>query len=247
MLRVRTGPKALRAVGGSFFKLWESGKINRPEHTAGGSQNKGTEKLQRRAAPSPLEEGGRGDGKGANSVPERPPPPTRRTGPRFRSKDFLKPDLPRAGAAKGKGALHPGRERPSLWLPESLAALGRGAPHPGKVHPGLWLPEPRREKARRIQGEGAQASGCLSPQAGEGTKCRRNRIRAFVEDPKTGTALSAGRSIQSSREPEQCRRGKHRHPSTGQTQCGRNTGSAPDIHRHLPAAPRPPRSRTDLI
>ena len=24
MLRVRTGPKALRAVGGSFFKLWES-------------------------------------------------------------------------------------------------------------------------------------------------------------------------------------------------------------------------------
>ena len=24
MLRVRTGPKALRAVGGSIFKLWES-------------------------------------------------------------------------------------------------------------------------------------------------------------------------------------------------------------------------------
>ena len=24
MLRVRTGPKALRAVGGSFFKLWDS-------------------------------------------------------------------------------------------------------------------------------------------------------------------------------------------------------------------------------
>ena len=36
--------------------------INRPEHTAGGSQNKGTEKLQRRAAPSPLEVGGRGRG-----------------------------------------------------------------------------------------------------------------------------------------------------------------------------------------
>ena len=59
----------LRAVGGSSFKLWESKekltcrKINRPEHTAGGSQNKGTEKLQRRAAPSPLEVGGRGRGK----------------------------------------------------------------------------------------------------------------------------------------------------------------------------------------
>ena len=24
MLRVRTGPKALRAIGGSFFKLWDS-------------------------------------------------------------------------------------------------------------------------------------------------------------------------------------------------------------------------------
>ena len=24
LLRVRTGPKALRAVGGSFFKLWDS-------------------------------------------------------------------------------------------------------------------------------------------------------------------------------------------------------------------------------
>ena len=39
-----------------FFKLWESErKIDRPEHTAGGSQNKGIEKLQRRASPSPLE------------------------------------------------------------------------------------------------------------------------------------------------------------------------------------------------
>ena len=88
---MRTGPKALRAVGGSSFKLWESeGKINRPEHTAGDSQNKGTEKLQRRAGPSPLEEGGSGEGKGANSAPEKPPPPTRQTGLRFLSKDFLR-------------------------------------------------------------------------------------------------------------------------------------------------------------
>ena len=65
LLRVGTGQRALRAVGGSFFKLWESeGIIDRPEHTTGGSQNKGTEKLQRRAAPSPLEVGGRGRGKG---------------------------------------------------------------------------------------------------------------------------------------------------------------------------------------
>ena len=69
LLRVRTGQKALRAVGGRFFKLWESeGKINRPEHTAGGSQNKGTEKLQRRASLRWTgrylpEVGGRGRGK----------------------------------------------------------------------------------------------------------------------------------------------------------------------------------------
>ena len=65
-------------------------KINRPEHTASGSQNKGTEKLQRRAGPSLLEVGGRGEGKGANSAPEKPPPPTLQTGPRFLSEDLLR-------------------------------------------------------------------------------------------------------------------------------------------------------------
>ena len=70
--------------------MGEQGKINRPELTAGGSQNKGTEKLQRRAGPSLMEVGGRGEGKGANSAPEKPPPPTLQTGPRFLSKDFLR-------------------------------------------------------------------------------------------------------------------------------------------------------------
>ena len=42
-LRVGTGQRALRAAGGRFFKLWESeGRIDRREHTSGGSQNKGT-------------------------------------------------------------------------------------------------------------------------------------------------------------------------------------------------------------
>ena len=72
-LRVGTCQKALRAVGGRFFKLWESeGRIDRLEHTAGGSQNKGTEKLQR-AAPSPLKVGGRGRGKG-QTQPQRSHP-----------------------------------------------------------------------------------------------------------------------------------------------------------------------------
>ena len=67
MLRVRTGSIARE-------------KINQPEFTASGSQNKGTEKLQRRAGPFLLEVGGRGEGKGANSAPERPPPPILQTG-----------------------------------------------------------------------------------------------------------------------------------------------------------------------
>ena len=81
MLRVRTGLKALRAAGESFFKLWDSKEKLIIPKTAGGSQNKGTEKLQRRAGPSPLEVGGSGEGKGANSTPEKPPPPTLQTGP----------------------------------------------------------------------------------------------------------------------------------------------------------------------
>ena len=45
----------------------------------------------------------------------------------------------------------------------------------------------------RTQGECArQARGCLSCTGGEGTKCRHNRVRAFVENLKTGTARSAG-------------------------------------------------------
>ena len=99
LLRVRTGPEALRAIGGSFFKLCDSKrereKINRPEHTASRSQNKGTEKLQRRASlrptsPSPPGVGGRGEVKGANSAPEMGSPPTLQTGLQFLFKDFLR-------------------------------------------------------------------------------------------------------------------------------------------------------------
>ena len=115
MLRVGTRQKARRAVGGSFSKLGEQGKINQPEHTASGSQNKGTEKLQRRAGPSPLDEGGRGEGKGANSAPEKPPPPTLQTGPRFLSKDFLRPDR--------RCALGPPREKVHRARGESAKPL----------------------------------------------------------------------------------------------------------------------------
>ena len=78
-------------------------KINWPKHTSGGSQNKGTEKLQRRAGPSPLEVGGRGEGKGANSAPEKPPPPTLQTGPRFLSKAFLRFWMVNIRCREGRG------------------------------------------------------------------------------------------------------------------------------------------------
>ena len=110
VFRVRTRPKALRAVGGSFFFFFSfifinwrvlsyigiaREKINPPEHTTGCSKNKGTEKLQRSASlrwtGSFLPEvGGRGEGKGANSAAEKPRPPTLQTGLQFLSKDSLR-------------------------------------------------------------------------------------------------------------------------------------------------------------
>ena len=52
---------------------------------------------------------------------------------------------------------------------------------------------PRRGEGAPHPGRGAhQAPGCLSCWGGEGTKRRRNRVPAFVEDPKTGTARNAG-------------------------------------------------------
>ena len=129
--------------------MGEQGKINWPEHTTGGVQNKGTEKLQRRAGPSPLEVGGRGQGKGANS-------------------------------ARRRHRLPHGKQVPGSDLKTSRDPTGSARwAHGGKrrAAPGESVPKPLAARAT---------------QAGEGTKGRRNRIRAFVEDPKTGTALNAG-------------------------------------------------------
>ena len=147
--------------------MGEQGKINRPEHTAGGSQNKGTEKLQRRAGPSPLEAGGGGGERGKLS-PRAATPSHPANRPRFLSKDFQRPDRRRAlGPRREKARRTWGRVHTSPWLPRPLAVEGKGTPHPGRTRANLWLP-------------------------------------------------------------------------------GQNTASAPHTQRHLPAAPRPPRSRTEL-
>ena len=81
------------------LKLWDSKrereKTNRPEHTAGRSQSKGSEQVQRRArwlwtSPAPPEAGGRGEGKEANSAPKMASPTTLQTGLQFLTKDFLR-------------------------------------------------------------------------------------------------------------------------------------------------------------
>ena len=137
MLRVRTGPKALRAVRGSFFKLWESkekltGLNTRPAvHKTKGLRNSREEW----AIPA----GGRrqGEGKGANSAPKKPPPPTLQTGPRFLSKDFLRPDR--------RCALGPRREKARCARGEVAKPLAAWASHHGgKRHaaPGERAPEP---------------------------------------------------------------------------------------------------------
>ena len=108
MLRVRTGLKALRAVGRSSFKtVGEQGKINWLEHTTGGSQNKGTEKLQRRAGPG----GERGKLSPREATPSHPA-----NRPRFLSKDFLRPDR--------RHVLGPRREKVRRTLGEGTKAPG---------------------------------------------------------------------------------------------------------------------------
>ena len=171
--------------------MGQQGKINWPEHTASGLQNKGTEKLQRRAAPSPLEVGGRGEGKGANSAPEKPPPPTLQTGLRFLSKDFQRfwmVDIRR----DGRGSRLEANSSKQTQAARAGAAEGKGAPHPERV---------------------GQASGCLN-RSGRGRHETQAQLNPrFCGGPENWNCTQRrALSIQSSWEPEQCRQGKHIHP-----------------------------------
>ena len=129
--------------------MGEQGKINRTEHTAGGSQNKGTEKLQRRAAPSPLEVGGKEEGKGENSAPEKPPPPTQQRGPRCPSKDFLRPDRRRALGSR--------REKACRTWGEATKTFG------------CLSRSPRREKARGARENARKPLAACAAEAAEDT------------------------------------------------------------------------------
>ena len=150
-------------------------KINRPEHTAGRSQNQGTKQVQRgahrlRTGPAPPEAGGRGQGKGAGSAPRTAAPTALQTGLQFLTTDLLRfwmVDTRREGRGKTQGA---GTDRRGRKL-----RLGT-----------------RRVEGARTGECARQAPGCLSRSEGEGTNCRRSRVRALVEHPRAGTARSAG-------------------------------------------------------
>ena len=175
-------------------------KINRPEHTASRSQNKGSEQVQRRARrvwtrPAPPEAGGRGEGNGAGSGPkDRIPYRTANRPPvsNQRPPEILDGRHPPGGSQRDTGRTH---QTGGDW------GWGCGGE---KVHARDWRGWKLRLGPRR--GEGArQAPGCLSRSDGEGTKRRCRRVRAFVEHPRARTAQRRARAIESSREPEQRR------------------------------------------
>ena len=140
------------------LNLWDSKrereKINRPEHTAGRLQNKGSEQVQRRArrlptGPAPPEAGGRGEGKGAGSAPRTAAPTAQQTGLRFLIKDLLRfwmVDVRREGHRETQGAgtgLARAETEPGTTEGRRRAAPGESAPHPGRVRlSSSWLPEP---------------------------------------------------------------------------------------------------------
>ena len=106
------------------------------------------------------------------------------------------------------------------------------------------------ERGHAASGESAPVKplAARATQAREGTKRRRNRIHAFVEDPKTGTARNAGPAPYRAAGSLSSVDGESTDTrEQGQTQCGRNMVRATHTQRYLSAAPRPPRSRTELV
>ena len=89
LLRVRTSPKALRAVGGSSFKLWESKEKFGGNTLLAVRKTKGLRNSREEPA-HPRWRKEAGGGGLANSAPEKPPPPTLQIDPRFLSKEFLR-------------------------------------------------------------------------------------------------------------------------------------------------------------
>ena len=115
MLRVRTGQKALRAVGGSFFKLWESEEKLTGRNTPPAVRKTKGLRNSREELAHPRWRKEAGGGERGQTQPQRTHPLPHCNRPRLLSKDFLRPDLRRA--------LGPRREKARCARGESAKPL----------------------------------------------------------------------------------------------------------------------------
>ena len=245
--RVRTGPKCPE---GNRRKLtWDSNlnceiarereKINWPEHTAGCSQNKGTEQFQRRSSwrrtdPSPTR-GRRQGGEERGKLGPRDSTPYQ-TANRLPVSNQRRPEILDGRHPPGGLRLEANSweqtQGTSDWSARKLRLgprRGEGAPHRGECT--------------------CQAPGCLSCSGGEGTKRRPNWVRAFVEYRKTGIARNSGPAPYRAAGSLSSVDGEStRAVEWGQTQCDGNAASAPHTRQwHSSAVPLPPHSTTEQV
>ena len=130
-----------------------------------------------RASLSPARGRRQGGGERGKLGPKDGTPTKLQTGYQFLTKDFLR-----------------------FWMVDirQEGRIQKSAPQKGhKAHPtgarGNWGWDRGEEKVHHTGGKcTCQAPGCLSCSGREGTKLRPNRVCAFVEYPKTGTAGKAG-------------------------------------------------------
>ena len=153
MPRARTRPKALRAVGGSSFKLWDSKeKLTGPNTLAAVRKTKGLRNSREEPAHPRWRKEAGGGARGKLSPREATPSHTALQNSHwFLSKDFLRPDRRRAlgprrekaHRARGQGA------KPLAARP--LAAEGKGAQHLGRGRQNCWLPGQNTASAPHTQ------------------------------------------------------------------------------------------------
>ena len=184
MLRVRTGPECPEGNRRELMRdsnlncgiAREREKFNRP-NTAGRSQNKGTDQVQRRALQATDRSSPAGDWR-------QPGGERGRLGPKDCSpyRTANRPPVSNRRLSEILDGRHP---------PEGRCETQGSGTRPARAETETGIAEGRR---RGTRGECShQAPGCLSRSDGEGTKSRRSFLfQAFVEHPRARTAGSAG-------------------------------------------------------
>ena len=122
-----------------------------------------------------------------------------------------------------KVRLPSGRTRPAA---RARTAEGKGAPHPGRGRPSPWLPEPLRPG--KTQNAGATESALL---------WRTRKLEQHATQGPLHIEQPGACSVQT---------GKAQTPLYGANPVWPEHGECIHTQRYLSAAPRPPRSRTEL-